>query len=69
VSAPLQPMLPPHSEAFVAEVIGQLERQLESKVRELEYAQLKIRMLEERLRLERIAKYGNRSEKLSDLQL
>ncbi|HMG01766.1 MAG TPA: IS66 family transposase [Edaphobacter sp.] len=69
MSAPLQPMLPPHSEAFVAEVIGQLERQLESKVRELEYAQLKIRMLEERLRLERIAKYGNRSEKLSDLQL
>jgi transposase len=37
--------------------------------KELEWAHLKIRALEERLRLERIAKYGPKSEKLSDAQL
>lgn len=37
--------------------------------RELELAYLKIRVLEERLRLERIKKYGAASEKLSDAQL
>ena len=37
--------------------------------RELEWAHLKIRLLEERLRLERIKKYGPASEKLSDAQL
>ena len=35
----------------------------------LQYAELKIRGLEERLRLVRIAKYGPGSEKLSDAQL
>ena len=35
----------------------------------LQYAELKIRVLEERLRLVRIAKYGPGSEKLSDAQL
>jgi transposase len=35
----------------------------------LQYAELKIRVLEERLRLARIAKYGAGSEKLSDGQL
>jgi hypothetical protein len=37
--------------------------------RELEWAHMKIRVLEERLRLQRIAKYGPKSEKLSDAQL
>lgn len=37
--------------------------------KELEWAHLKIRDLEERLRLQRIAKYGPKSEKLSDAQL
>jgi transposase len=69
VNAPLQPTLPPYSDAFVAEVIAQLEQQLESKSKELQYAQLKIQLLEERLRQMRIAKYGKASEKLSDLQL
>ena len=32
-------------------------------------AEVKIQVLEERLRLERIARYGKRSETLSDLQL
>jgi len=35
----------------------------------LQYAELKIRLLEERLRLVRIAKYGPGSEKFSDAQL
>jgi transposase len=37
--------------------------------RELAWAKLKIQVLEERLRLERIRKYGPSSEKLSDAQL
>jgi len=35
----------------------------------LHYAELKIRVLEERLRLQRVAKYGPGSDKLSDEQL
>jgi transposase len=45
-----------------AERIRQLEQQLQ-------WAELKIRALEERLRLQLIAKYGPASEKLSDAQL
>ena len=37
--------------------------------RQLHWAYLKIQVLEERLRLQRIQKYGPGSEKLSDLQL
>jgi transposase len=63
------------------ELIEQLKRQLagplftavssrlESYQNRLQYAELKIRVLEERLRLVRIAKYGPGSEKLSDAQL
>jgi transposase len=43
--------------------------QIERLKRELEWAHLKIRVLEERLRLQRIEKYGPKSEKLSDAQL
>ena len=53
----------------MAEVVAQLEKQLESERKELAYARLKIQVLEERLRLERIHKYGPSSEKLSNLQL
>jgi hypothetical protein len=45
-----------------AERIIQLEK-------ELAWAHLKIQVLEERLRLQRIQKYGPGSEKLSDAQL
>jgi len=62
VSAPLQPIVSPHSDPLSVEVISQLQR-------ELAYAQLKIQLLEECLRQMRIAKYGKASEKLSDLQL
>jgi transposase len=43
--------------------------QIERLKRELEWAHMKIRVLEERLRLQRIEKYGPKSEKLSDAQL
>ena len=43
--------------------------QIEGLKRELEWAHMKIRVLEERLRLQRIDKYGPKSEKLSDAQL
>ena len=52
----------PASSLSGAERIAQLER-------ELNWAQWKIRLLEERLRLERVKKYGASSEKLSDAQL
>jgi len=45
------------------------DQQLASRDQALARAELKIRSLEERLRLERIARYGKRSETLSDLQL
>jgi transposase len=53
----------------MAEVIAQLEKRVESQSKELEYARLKIQLLEERLRQQRIARYGPGSEKLSSLQL
>jgi transposase len=53
----------------MGEVIAQLEKQVESQKKELEYARLKIQVLEERLRQQRIARYGPGSEKLSNLQL
>ena len=53
------PSTPPLSEA---EQIVQLTKQLQ-------WAEMKIRVLEERLRLQRIKKYGPGSEKLNDAQL
>ena len=44
-------------------------KQLDTTRSELQYARLKIQVLEEHLRLQRIAKYGPGSEKLSNLQL
>ena len=69
MSTPSEPTLPPHSEAFLAEINAQLKQQLDTATKELEYARLKIQVLEERLRLRRIEKYGPSSEKLSSLQL
>lgn len=43
--------------------------QIQRLKRELEWAHMTIRVLEERLRLQRIEKYGPKSEKLSDAQL
>ena len=50
-------------------VIAQLKLRLAKKQAELEIFELKVQSLEEHLRLERIARYGTRSETLSDLQL
>lgn len=74
--------LPPCSDPAAA-IITQLQQQLDAQTKQcaaqseqlarreqaLALAELKIQVLEERLRLERIAKYGKRSETLSDLQL
>jgi transposase len=64
------------SDPATAILIAQLQQQLDAQSQqlrtqqsELDYARLKIQVLEERLRQERIAKYGKRSETLSDLQL
>jgi transposase len=61
---------------MLGEMIAQLEAQLAEKEKQLArkdqalaLAEVKIHALEERLRLERIARYGKRSETLSDLQL
>ena len=52
-------------ESLFASVTGKLN----AYANELEYSKLKIQLLEEKLRLQRIAKYGPGSEKLSNLQL
>jgi transposase len=52
-----------------AEQIIQLQKNLVCTEQKLVWAELKIRVLEERLRLQRIQKYGPGSEKLSSAQL
>lgn len=76
VSTLAQSIMPTPTDPVAAAIIAQLQQQLEAKEqqlgakdRALAYAQLKIQLLEERLRLQRIAKYGKRSETLSDFQL
>jgi len=83
VSATSQPDSQPASDVVLVGLVAQLQAQLDERTRqvaeqqkqltsqqsELDYAKLKIRVLEERLRLDRIARYGKRSETLSDLQL
>src|SRR5260370_41007170 len=55
--------------AAVSDQFSHLQNTVVSYQNKLQYAELKIRVLEERLRLVRIAKYGPGSEKLSDAQL
>ena len=55
--------------ATYEEQFGAASKQLDTTRSELQYARLKIQVLEEHLRLRRIAKYGPGSEKLSNLQL
>lgn len=49
--------------------IEELKQQLDSTQQRLQYAELKVQMLEEQLRRQRIAKYGPSSEKLATLQM
>jgi transposase len=65
----LKAQLPEPLFATVSGTIATYERQLDTTSNELQYARLKIQLLEEKLRLQRIAKYGPGSEKLSNLQL
>ena len=65
----LKAQLPESLFATVSGAIAAYEKQLDTKSNELQYARLKIQLLEEKLRLQRIAKYGPGSEKLSNLQL
>ncbi len=55
--------------AAVSDQFSHLQNTVISYQNKLQYAELKIRVLEERLRLVRIAKYGPGSEKFSDAQL
>jgi transposase len=53
----------------ISDQFSNFQKTVISYQNQLEYAELKIRVLEERLRQQRIAKYGPGSEKLSDAQL
>jgi len=55
--------------AAVSDQFSHLQNTVVSYQNQLQYAELKIQVLEERLRLVRIAKYGPGSEKLADAQL
>jgi len=55
--------------AAVSDQFSNFQNTVLSYQNKLQYAELKIQVLEERLRLVRIAKYGPDSEKLSDAQL
>ncbi len=81
-NVPLSAPSPPNPESSShAELLDQLKTQvpealfamvsgrLNAYAQELEFSKLKIQVLEERLRLQRIEKYGPSSEKLSSLQL
>jgi hypothetical protein len=66
----------PQPDRTLAEIVAQFEaqlaerdQQLARKDQALALAEVKIKVLEERLRLDRIARYGKRSETLCDLQL
>jgi transposase len=49
--------------------LNSTQQQLDTTQQRLRYAELKVQMLEERLRLQRIAKYGPSSEQLATLQM
>ena len=65
----LKAQLPELLFAAVSAQLGDIQRTVVSYKDELQYRAMKIQLLEEKLRLQRIAKYGPGSEKLSNLQL
>ncbi len=65
----LKVQLPESLFAAVSAQLGDIERTVVLYKDELQYRAMKIQLLEEKLRLQRIAKYGPGSEKLSNLQL
>jgi len=62
-------VLDPVAAAIMAQWKQQMEQTIAAKDRIIALSEMKIQKLEEELRLERIKKYGKRSETLSDLQL
>jgi hypothetical protein len=65
----LKSQLPGQSLKAVSDQLNQFQDTVLAYENKLHYAELKIRVLEERLRLQRVAKYGPGSDKLSDEQL
>jgi transposase len=65
----LRTQLPESLFATVSGTIAAYEKKLDTASNELQHSRLKIQLLEEKLRQQRIAKYGPGSEKLSNLQL
>src|SRR5215471_2610820 len=65
----LKAQLPAALFATLSGTVASYEQQFDSTRSELQYARLKIQVLEEHLRQRRIAKYGPGSENLSNLQL
>ena len=65
----LRAQLPASLYATVRGTIATYEKELDTAANELQYSRLKIQLLEEKLRQQRIAKYGPGSETLSNLQL
>jgi transposase len=62
-------VLDPVAAAIIAQLKQEMGQALAAKDQIIALSELKIQKLEEALRLERIKKYGIRSEKLSNLQL
>src|ERR1035438_9380995 len=70
--SPLPVMLDPAVAAIIAQLrqtIAEQNQQIARSQQALRTTEMRVQKLEEELRLERIKKYGLRSEKLSDLQL
>jgi len=66
---PLSVVLDPVAAAIIAQLKQEMGQAIAAKDQIIALSELKIQKLEEELRMERIKKYGLRSEKLSDLQL
>ncbi len=76
MNAPSIPPAFPPSTYSDAEIIAQLKQQLEVTLQQLDvtsqrrrFSELRVQLLEKKLRLQRIAKYGPGSEKLTSQQL
>jgi transposase len=62
-------VLDPVAAAIIAQLKQEMEQAIAAKDQIIALSEMKIQKLEEELRMERIKKYGKRSETLSDLQL
>src|ERR1039457_6839090 len=73
MNAPFHPAMPSAPTTFLApsdaEIIERLKRQLDVTSQRLQLSELRVQLLEDKLRLQRIAKYGPGSEKLTSQQL